>query len=119
MAGPRRPCKRQAVLTFPASRSTCSVDCKAAAQALSEFPGVNGAYRDGKYELYSRINSGLAVAAQGALVATVFDADKKPLVVIAQEARALIDVRDGEITPPEHVANPACPVRGKAATAGM
>ena len=76
---------------------------KAVANALREFPRVNGAYRDGQWELYSRVNVGLAVAAQDALVVpTLFDADQKSLGVIAREARELIGkVRDGSITPPE------------------
>ena len=53
---------------------------KAAAIALGEFPRANGAYRDGRWELYSRINVGIAVAAAEALVVpTIFDADKKGL----------------------------------------
>ena len=39
---------------------------KSAALALREFPRANGAYRDGKFELYSRINVGVAVAGQDA-----------------------------------------------------
>src|SRR5215207_1280276 len=41
---------------------------KAAAAALREHPRVNGAYRDGKFELYEKVNIGVAVAAQDALV---------------------------------------------------
>jgi pyruvate dehydrogenase E2 component (dihydrolipoamide acetyltransferase) len=76
---------------------------KACALALREFPRANGAYRDGKIELYSRVNVGVAVAAQDALVVpTVFDADLKGLRRIASETRALAArVRDGSITPPE------------------
>jgi pyruvate dehydrogenase E2 component (dihydrolipoamide acetyltransferase) len=76
---------------------------KACALALREFPRANGAYRDGKIELYSRINVGVAVAAQDALVVpTVFDADRKGLRQIATETRALAArVHDGSITPPE------------------
>ncbi|MDX6590735.1 MAG: hypothetical protein QOI84_2009, partial [Solirubrobacterales bacterium] len=76
---------------------------KAAAIALREFPKANGAYRDGRFELYSRINVGVAVAAQGALVVpTVFDADQKGLAQIAAETRAAAaKVREGTITPPE------------------
>ena len=49
---------------------------KACALALREFPRANGSYRDGKVEEYSRVNIGVAVAAQDALVVpTVFDAD--------------------------------------------
>jgi len=76
---------------------------KACALALREFPRANGAYRDGRFELYSRVNVGVAVAAQDALVVpTVFDADRKGLRQIAAESRALAKkVRDGQITPPE------------------
>jgi pyruvate dehydrogenase E2 component (dihydrolipoamide acetyltransferase) len=76
---------------------------KASALALRDFPRANGAYRDGQFELYSRVNIGVAVAGQDALVVpTVFDADKKSLGTIAAEARRLAErVRDGKITPPE------------------
>jgi pyruvate dehydrogenase E2 component (dihydrolipoamide acetyltransferase) len=76
---------------------------KAAALALREFPRANGAYRDGKFELYSRVNVGIAVAGQDALIVpTVFDADRKSLGEIARDARALAErVRAGQITPPE------------------
>jgi pyruvate dehydrogenase E2 component (dihydrolipoamide acetyltransferase) len=76
---------------------------KACALALKEFPLANGAYKDGRFELYSRVNVGVAVAAQDALVVpTVFDADKKGLREIATDARRLAGkVRDGSITPPE------------------
>jgi pyruvate dehydrogenase E2 component (dihydrolipoamide acetyltransferase) len=76
---------------------------KAAGLALREFPRANGAYKDGRFELYSRVNVGIAVAGQDALVVpTVFDADKKGLREIATESRALAErVRDGSVTPPE------------------
>ena len=76
---------------------------KAAAIALREHPRANGAYRDGRLELYERVNVGVAVAAQDALVVpTVFDADRKGLRQIARETRALAErVRDGTVTPPE------------------
>ncbi len=76
---------------------------KACALALREHPRANGAYRDGRFELYSRVNVGIAVAGQDALVVpTVFDADHKGLRQIAEESRALAGrVREGQITPPE------------------
>ena len=76
---------------------------KACALALREHPRANGAYRDGRFELYSRVNVGVAVAAKDALVVpTVFDADRKGLRQIATESRALATkVRDGQIAPPE------------------
>jgi pyruvate dehydrogenase E2 component (dihydrolipoamide acetyltransferase) len=78
---------------------------KATALALREFPRANGAYRDGKWELYSRINVGIAVAVAepaALVVPTIFDADRKGLRQIATEARALAQrVREGTVTPPE------------------
>ncbi|HEY4429389.1 MAG TPA: dihydrolipoamide acetyltransferase family protein [Solirubrobacteraceae bacterium] len=76
---------------------------KASALALREHPRANGSYRDGRLQLHSRINVGVAVAAQDSLVVpTVFDADEKSLGEIARETRALAGrVREGTITPPE------------------
>jgi pyruvate dehydrogenase E2 component (dihydrolipoamide acetyltransferase) len=76
---------------------------KACALALREHPHANGSYRDGALQLHSRVNVGVAVAAQDALVVpTVFDADSKALGEIARETRALAErVRDATITPPE------------------
>jgi len=76
---------------------------RACALALREFPRANGSYRDGRFELHSRVNVGVAVAAPDALVVpTVFDADRKSLREIARETRALAGrVRDGSVTPPE------------------
>ena len=76
---------------------------KATGLALREHPRVNGAYRDGRFELYSRVNVGFVVAAENALlVPTIFDADTKPLDQIASERARLAErVREGAITPPE------------------
>jgi pyruvate dehydrogenase E2 component (dihydrolipoamide acetyltransferase) len=76
---------------------------KAAALALREFPRVNGAYRDGRFETYPRVNVGIAVAAEDALVVpTIFDADSKSLREIGTVAQALAArVRDGSIAPSE------------------
>ncbi|MEA2319695.1 MAG: hypothetical protein QOD44_3884 [Solirubrobacteraceae bacterium] len=76
---------------------------KASAIALRDFPLANGSYRDGHFELYGRVNIGVAVAADEALVVpTIFDADRKGLGQIAKESRALAEkVRDGKITPPD------------------
>ncbi|MGH2970441.1 MAG: dihydrolipoamide acetyltransferase family protein, partial [Solirubrobacteraceae bacterium] len=76
---------------------------KASALALKEFPRANGAYRDGRFELYSRVNVGIAVAGRDALIVpTIFDADTKPLGQISRDARALAErVRAGKISPPE------------------
>lgn len=76
---------------------------KASALALRDHPRVNGAYRDGKFEAYSRVNVGFAVAADDALVVpVVHDADQKSLGEISRQALRLIErVRDGSVTPPE------------------
>ena len=76
---------------------------KAAALALRQFPRVNGAYRDGKVEAYSRTNVGVAVAADEALVVpTIFDADRLSLGEISRRSRELAArVRDGSIAPAE------------------
>jgi pyruvate dehydrogenase E2 component (dihydrolipoamide acetyltransferase) len=76
---------------------------KACALALREHPRANGSYRDGRLELHSRVNVGVAVAAEDALVVpTVFDADEKSLGEIARETHALAErVRAATITPPE------------------
>jgi pyruvate dehydrogenase E2 component (dihydrolipoamide acetyltransferase) len=76
---------------------------KASALALREHPRANSSYRDGNFELHSRVNVGVAVATDDALVVpTVFDADAKSLGEIARETRALAErVRAATITPPE------------------
>jgi pyruvate dehydrogenase E2 component (dihydrolipoamide acetyltransferase) len=76
---------------------------KASALALRRHPHANGSYKDGRFELHDRVNVGVAVAADSALVVpTVFDADTKSLGAIAGDTRALAaKVRDGSITPPE------------------
>jgi pyruvate dehydrogenase E2 component (dihydrolipoamide acetyltransferase) len=76
---------------------------KACAIALREHPRANGSYRDGRLQLHSRVNVGVAVATADALIVpTVFDAEEKSLGEIARETRALAErVRAGTITPPE------------------
>jgi pyruvate dehydrogenase E2 component (dihydrolipoamide acetyltransferase) len=76
---------------------------KACGLALREHPRANAAYRDGAFELYERVNVGIAVAAEDSLIVpTLFDADRKSLLEIAREARALAErVRQHTITPAE------------------
>jgi pyruvate dehydrogenase E2 component (dihydrolipoamide acetyltransferase) len=76
---------------------------KACGLALREHPRANAAYRDGAFELYQRVNVGIAVAAHdGLVVPTVFDADRKSLLEIAREARRLAErVRSRQVTPAE------------------
>ena len=76
---------------------------RAGALALKEFPLLNGAYRDARFELYSRINVGVAVAAGGSVAyPTVHDADEKDVAAIDAEIEALAErVAGGSITSPE------------------
>lgn len=63
---------------------------RACALALVEHPRANAAYRDGHFELYSRINIGLVLTARNTyLIPTVFDADDKSLDVLRREVAEL------------------------------
>jgi pyruvate dehydrogenase E2 component (dihydrolipoamide acetyltransferase) len=65
---------------------------KAVALALRDFPALNASFEDGRVLRHSRINVGIAVATDDALlVPTIADADRKPLAQIATEARALAE----------------------------
>ena len=65
---------------------------KAAALVLREFPRFNASYVDGRIERYSRVNVGVAVAVDDALlVPVVADADRRGLGEIAAETRRLVD----------------------------
>ncbi len=58
----------------------------ATARALREVPRLNGAYRDGRFELYSRVNIGVTIAAGGLyVVPTIFDSDHKSASELAAE----------------------------------
>ncbi len=76
---------------------------RATAVALRRHPKLNAAYRDGRFELYSRINIGITVATEaGASVATIVDADTKSLGEIAVESRQLQAAgREGALTAPQ------------------
>jgi pyruvate dehydrogenase E2 component (dihydrolipoamide acetyltransferase) len=75
----------------------------ATAHALRTIPRVNGSYRDGRYELYSRVNVGVTLISEGLHVTpTILDADAKPAAAIGGElgdfyARA----RETELHPSE------------------
>jgi pyruvate dehydrogenase E2 component (dihydrolipoyllysine-residue acetyltransferase) len=65
---------------------------KAVAKVLGELPRFNASWADGKVECYSRINVGIAVATDDALlVPVVLDADRKSLAEIAADTRRLAD----------------------------
>jgi pyruvate dehydrogenase E2 component (dihydrolipoamide acetyltransferase) len=73
---------------------------RAAALALREFPNLNAAYETGKTLRFGRVNVGVAVAGEDALlVPTIRDADAKTIFEIAAETRALAErARDRTVT---------------------
>ncbi len=76
---------------------------KAVALALRDFPRLNASFTERGFELYARVNVGVAVATEdGLVVPTIHDADVKQLTEIARESRDLAaKVRDRTITPLE------------------
>ena len=72
---------------------------RAAALALRGHPRANGAWRDGRFERYTRVNVALAL---GSALPVVADADARTLPDITTEMRRLIErVRSGTLTSPE------------------
>lgn len=89
-----------------AAESDCSITAiltRACALALRACPEVNAAYRDGRYELYSRVNIGVVMRTENAYgTPTVLDADSKSLTELSSELEGLAArARAGELTPPE------------------
>ena len=76
---------------------------KACALALRHCPRANGSFHGDHFELFSRINIGVAVTdGESLLVPTIFDADQKSLGQIARESRVLAQrVRNQDISPTE------------------
>lgn len=78
-------------LIGPAALDTARL-VKACALSLVNHPRANGAYRDGHFELYSRINIGLVLALEDTyLIPTVFDADHLTLDELRREVAELHD----------------------------
>jgi pyruvate dehydrogenase E2 component (dihydrolipoamide acetyltransferase) len=83
------------------SHSLTAVITRACALALREHPRANAGYRDGRFELYSRVNVGLLIeSGDDLVVATVFDADSKPLTELT-DVIADLRARVGSLTQPE------------------
>jgi len=72
----------------------------ACGRALREHSRLNASYRDGRFELHSRVN--VAVSDGGLLAPTVFDADTKGAAEVTREVDALLARgRAGELAPTE------------------
>jgi pyruvate dehydrogenase E2 component (dihydrolipoamide acetyltransferase) len=79
---------------------------KAVAAALGEFPRFNASWVGDRIECYSRINVGVAVSTDDALlVPVVTDADTKSLAEIAAETRRLADAARRRALRPEELQN--------------
>jgi pyruvate dehydrogenase E2 component (dihydrolipoamide acetyltransferase) len=82
---------------------TAALLVRACAVSLSEHPRANGAYRDGRYERYSRVNVGVVVAQDDTYaIPTIMDANRKSLPELSAE---LADLRrralERRLAPPE------------------
>ncbi|HSB38307.1 MAG TPA: dihydrolipoamide acetyltransferase family protein [Gaiellaceae bacterium] len=76
----------------------------AAARTLRELPRFNASFAEGRVECYSRVNVGVAVATDDALlVPVVFDADGKSLWEVAAETRRLADAARRRALRPEEL----------------
>lgn len=76
---------------------------RSCALALLAVPRANGSYRDGRYELYSRINIGVILADDHSYsIPTLFDCERKSVQELADEIQTLARrARDGELLAPE------------------
>ncbi|MDQ7842417.1 MAG: dihydrolipoamide acetyltransferase family protein [Armatimonadota bacterium] len=77
---------------------------RAAALALRAFPNLNSAFVNGKIRRFRRINIAVAVALPDGLIAPVLrDCDRKSLLQISEEARALTErTRSGHLRPDDY-----------------
>jgi pyruvate dehydrogenase E2 component (dihydrolipoamide acetyltransferase) len=79
----------EARIADPAAVTTAAL-VRASARALRAVPRANAAYRDGKFELYGRINVGVIVATEDMFaIPTIFDADEKGTAEITEELERL------------------------------
>ena len=90
----------QGSLELGGEREPIAAIVAATGRALRLAPRLNGAYKDGAYETYSRVNVGVvADDAEGLVVPTIFDADTKDEAQIAAEWKELAGrAADGSIT---------------------
>ena len=76
---------------------------KAAAVALTHFPGINASFGENSIVRHGTVNMGIAVALeQGLITVVVADADRKPLAQIAREAKDIVNrAKNGKARPEE------------------
>jgi pyruvate dehydrogenase E2 component (dihydrolipoamide acetyltransferase) len=79
---------------------------RAAALALRDFPRLNASFGNDRLLQHDRINVGIAVATEDALlVPTIFDADRKSVFEIAAEARRLAERAGSRSLAPDELAD--------------
>jgi pyruvate dehydrogenase E2 component (dihydrolipoamide acetyltransferase) len=83
--------------------SLTAILTRACALALRAVPRANGAYRDGRFEVFERVNVGVVCETEDAyLIPTVLDADAKSLAELTAELEGLAGrAREGSLSPPE------------------
>lgn len=76
---------------------------KAAAVALTHFPGINASFGENVIVRHGTVNMGIAVALeQGLITVVVAEADRKPLAQIAREAKDIVTrAKNGKARPEE------------------
>src|SRR5512143_5232 len=76
---------------------------KAAAVALTHYPGINASFGENVIVRHGTVNMGIAVALeQGLITVVVADADRKPLAQIAREAKDIVNrAKNGKARPEE------------------
>ncbi len=76
---------------------------RAAAIALTHFPGINASLGENVIVRHGTVNMGIAVALeQGLITVVVADVDRKPLAQIAREARDIVNrAKNGKARPEE------------------
>ena len=79
---------------------------RAVALALREQPSLNASYEDGGTVRFGRVNVGIAVALEEALIVpTIYDADRKSVGEIASESRHLVERARSKSLSPDELAN--------------
>jgi len=78
---------------------------RAVALALRDFPRLNASFADDRLLLHGRVNVGIAVATEDALlVPTIFDADHKSVFELAAESRRLAERANSRSLTPDELA---------------
>jgi len=79
---------------------------RAVALALRQQPALNASYENGATVRFGRVNVGIAVALEDALIVpTIYDTDRRSVSEIASESRRLVDRARSRSLSPDELAN--------------